>query len=539
MKSRLVASVVFGVLALPVLAAVWGVGWFVTQDGPAHLYNSHIWGELMRGSPAAVGHYALRTYLVPNMAGQLVLAGLLSFLTPRAADRLMMTATFVGFACSLLWLRRKVCGWEGMRRAAPLAAVLSLSWLWLLGFYNFLLGACLFPLTLGLWWGWRERLSAWRVLCLAALLVACYFCHLVAAGLTAGGLLVLSLSTGEAGWPRRVVATGVSLLPLGALGLAYRGVMQGTGVPIRPHWQGLANPWSPRAWLVRLLQEDDVLQLHHKGYFPFVAEPSGLFPYLRPSSFVVAGLALLLAATLYAYGRRRRVEADPRRAWGVLALAFCAAGLLGPDHFGVAHGLGLRERFMLLGLACFVPFLRFESGSLAARLGALALFAASLLQSGAVWDYALASNREAGNFMRAEAHVGRGRRVGTVLALDPTRFRVVPLLNLDTLLGVGTGNVVWNNYQAGSYLFPVTYRTDEEARLGERVAATNRINLAAPPADLNTQLHGWAQVLERYEREMDVLVVWGRVEQLDEINGKWFGPEPVFEDGGVRVFTHR
>lgn len=539
MKSRLVASVVFGVLALPVLAAVWGVGWFVTQDGAAHLYNSHIWGELLKGNPAVVGHYALRPYLVPNMAGQLVLAGLLSFLTPRAADRLMMSATFVGFAYSVVWLRWKVCGWEGMRRAVPLAAVLSLSWLWLLGFYNFLLGACLFPITLGLWWGWRERLGAWRVLSLAALLVACYFCHLVAAGLTAGGLLVLALTTGEAGRLRRVVATGASLLPLGALGLAYRGVMEGTGVPIRPHWQGLTDPWSPLGWLVRLLQEDDVLQLHHRGYFPFVAEPSGLFPYLRPSSFVVAGLALLLAATLYAGWRERKAGADPRRAWGILALAFCAAGLFGPDHFGVAHGLGLRERFMLLGLACFVPFLRFESVSLAARAGALALVAASLLQAASVWDYALASDREVGNFMRAAPHVGRGQRVATVLALRPSRFRVIPLLNLDTLLGVGTGNIVWNNYQAGSYLFPVTYRTSEEARLGERVAATNRINLAAAPDGVGTQLDGWAQVLARYEGEMDVLIVWGRVEQLDEINRKWFGPDPVFEGGDVRVFMHR
>jgi hypothetical protein len=539
LKSRLVASVVFGVLALPVLAAVWGVCWFVTQDGAAHLYNSHIWGELLKGNPAVVGHYALRPYLVPNMAGQLMLAGLLSFLTPRAADRLMMTATFVGFAGSLVWLRWKVCGREGMRWAVPLAAVVSLSWLWLLGFYNFLLGACLFPVTLGLWWGWRERLSAWRVLCIAALLVVCYFSHLVAAGLTAGGLLVLALATVEAGRLRRVVATGASLLPLGALGLAYRGVMQGTGVPIRPHWQGLADPWSPREWLVRLLQEDDVLQLHHRGYFPFVAEPSAIFSYLRPSSFVVTGLALLLAATLYAYKRERSGGTNSRRAWGVLALVFCAAGLFGPDHFGVAHGLGLRERFMLLGLACFVPFLRFESSSLAARVGVLTLFAASLLQAASVWDYALASDREVGNFMRAEAHVGRGRRVATVMALRPSRFRVVPLYNLDTLLGVGTGNVIWNNYQAGSYLFPVTYRADEEARLGERVAATNRLNLATSPEDFGAQLDGWAQVLARYEREMDVLIVWGRAEQLDEINRKWFGPDPAFEDGDVRVFMHR
>lgn len=539
MKSRLVASVIFGVLALPVLAAVWGVAWFVTQDGAAHLYNSHIWGELLKGNPAVVAHYALRPYLVPNMAGQLVLAGLLSFLTPRAADRLMMSVTFLGFACSLLWLRWRVWGWAGMRWAVPSALLLSLSWLWLLGFYNFLLGACFFPVTLGLWWGWRERLNWRRVLCLAGLLVVCYFCHLVAAGMTACGLLLLALATNEEGRLRRLVWTGASLLPLAALGLVYRGVMQGTGVPVRPQWHGLRSLWSPREWAARVLWHDDVLQLHIKRYFPFVSEPSAVFAYLRPSSFLWAGLAFLLAAMLYEYRREGPAEASQRRGWGALALLFTAAGFFAPDDFGVAHGLGLRERVMLFGLACFVPFLRFESRTLAARLGASALVFAFLLQVVSVWDYALFSDRVAGNFMRAEAHVGRGRRVATVLALHPSRFRVVPLYNLDTLLGVGTDNIIWNNYQAGSYLFPVTYRSSEEARLGERVPATNRINLAAAPDDVGAQLDGWAQVLARYEREMDVLIVWGRVEQLDEINRQWFGPDPVFEDGDVRVFMHR
>jgi len=33
-------------------------------------------------------------------------------------------------------------------------------------------------------------------------------------------------------------------------------------------------------------------------------------------------------------------------------------------------------------------------------------------------------------------------------------------------------------------------------------------------------------------------VVWGRSRELDEINSQWFGEEPVFEDGQIRVFRH-
>ena len=39
-----------------------------------------------------------------------------------------------------------------MPLVALLAVLLALNLTWLLGFYSFLLGACLYPITLGLWW---------------------------------------------------------------------------------------------------------------------------------------------------------------------------------------------------------------------------------------------------------------------------------------------------------------------------------------------------------------------------------------------------
>ena len=38
-----------------------------------------------------------------------------------------------------------------------LAALLSANFLWLMGFTSFLLGSCLFPITLGIWWTGRDR----------------------------------------------------------------------------------------------------------------------------------------------------------------------------------------------------------------------------------------------------------------------------------------------------------------------------------------------------------------------------------------------
>ena len=51
----------------------------------------------------------------------------------------------------------------GSAVAALWAALVGLNVTWLFGFYSFLLGACLFPITLGVWWGGRDRLGRGRV----------------------------------------------------------------------------------------------------------------------------------------------------------------------------------------------------------------------------------------------------------------------------------------------------------------------------------------------------------------------------------------
>src|SRR4051794_37532554 len=40
-RSRRRGLAAFLLALVPGLAAVWSVPWFVTQDGPAHLYNAH------------------------------------------------------------------------------------------------------------------------------------------------------------------------------------------------------------------------------------------------------------------------------------------------------------------------------------------------------------------------------------------------------------------------------------------------------------------------------------------------------------------
>ena len=118
---------------------------------------------------------------------------------------------------------------------------------WLLGFTSFLLGSCLFPITLGVWWEGRYRLSLVRIAVLSALLCVGYFCHLVSLGLTVVGLVVLAVAGPVPCWKRTIMevsdcAAGAHVdqlrsavrarLFLSASGTAERTDAAGVGKPV-------------------------------------------------------------------------------------------------------------------------------------------------------------------------------------------------------------------------------------------------------------------------------------------------------------------
>ena len=101
---------------------------------------------------------------------------------------------------ALVWLR-----WTSLRRTRALGGLpagrpAGDELPWLLGFTSFLLGACLFPVTLGVWWAGRDSLGSSHASRSGSSCVLGYFCHLVSLGLTvlALGVLALLAPTGAA-----------------------------------------------------------------------------------------------------------------------------------------------------------------------------------------------------------------------------------------------------------------------------------------------------------------------------------------------------
>src|SRR5512135_667861 len=530
-RSRCRGLTTFLLALAPSLAALGAVPWFVTQDGPAHLYNAQIIAQSFRPDSPFAAYYFVSWEPLPNWAGHLTLLGLISVIPSRWADRAMTAIVLVGFAGSLVWLRWRTRGWRGMPPAALLAVLLALNMTWLLGFTNFLLGACLFPVTLGVWWRGRERLSAGRVAALMALLTLGYFCHLVSLGLTAVGLAVLAVLTpAPAGtWRARLVRTAAGAIPLIPLGLCYLSLSR-RGGRLSPQWDHLTDPFSIRAWVGQVAWAEPV-SIASRIVLPFVPTSWRGLGLLTPVLWLVLALALALVAMLRSDRQDRARSGGVGRGWAALAALFVLGGLMSPDTLGPAHGQYLPQRIVLLGLAAIMPLFDLDAKGWAGRGCAAALTVALAIQSTFVWEYALTCQDQVGALVRARPKVGRSQRVATVLSDIRTRFRANPLLHADCLFGVDTGNILWSNYETRFYYFPVQFRPEIDR---PDASDLESISLELDP---DRRAESWARVLERHHRAIDVLVVWGTDPPLDAVSERWF--RVVDREGPVRIFRPR
>ena len=528
-------------LLLPAVIAIWTVPGFSTQDGPTHLYSAWILSRSFDSESPYQNYFQVRWQLLPNWAGHLALAGLVKVVSPVTADRIMITVTLMGFAIALVWMRWKVRGGEAMPSACLLIAILAPNFPWLLGFTSFLLGCCLLPITLGVWWSARDDLAGGRLVALAILVVLGYFCHLVSLGLTAAGLGVLAVIAPpqdgtRSGWEhrtRRIGRTAACLLPLLPLGFVYLRLSRQAG-PMDPLWANLTRPDIATACIERLRWVDP-LTLSQKAVLPFTDRTGPLFTALAPVvwlclaalCWLVGSLAarLMVRAHVDESQTLREQSADAqqmasrrtRLVWWFYGSLMLLGGILGPDSLGPGHGEYLAQRLVLLGLATLVPALDIQLTTRWGRLAAGCLVIAIGLQAVIVWDYAFHCKQTAAQFIGASELVGRNQRIAPLLTGIRSRFRANPLLHADSWLGVGTGNILWSNYEARYYYFPVQFRPGLDHADPKDF---ERLSLTSDPRPGETCVRLWEQILSRHEGLIDRVVTWKSDPLLDAITGR-------------------
>jgi hypothetical protein len=531
---------------VPALAAIWSVPWFVTQDGPAHAYNA----EILAASVGSTGHFGafsprrdifvVKWQPIPNWAGSLALAALIARLPAWVADRVLTSVTLVGFAAAILWLRWRVAGERGILVAAIFAPVVAMNMMWVYGFTSFMLGAMLFAITLGVWWPVRDELTWPRQLLLAVLLSVGYFCHLVSLGLTVLALLVLAALCPEKrgldasnGWQVRkwrLLRIGVCMLPVVFLGLCYVRIATGRA-PLHPIWRNYTDLTSVRGWVARLGWVDP-LSLSIRDGLPFTEREGWPFLILAPTLWIA--IAMIVWVFRLALAKSGAWPEAERRGWFVLTAILMAGGVLGPDLLGEAHGDYLPQRVLLLGLVALIPIFDVDLGRWSGRAIAGALSAALLLQSVVLWDYALYSNRTAGQVVQVRDQIVPGERIVGLMASTRSRFRANPLMHAVNWLGVETGGVVWNNYETLHYYFPVQFRDGLDRPRPDDLAW---VELHDDPSDAASRSRAWEKILARNARDIDLVVVWKSNESLDAITAQWF--DRVERRGDLQIFRRQ
>ena len=436
---------VYAALAALFLVPFWAVpGYLPSTDGPSHVYNAWLLGQLAGPAPVPLlrQYYYLNPQPVPNSLTHVALLTLMWALPPAAAEKVLLSL-YVLLAAGALWYFAGAI--DGER---AWLALLGLPFTWNvllgLGFYNYCFSVPLFLLALGWWWRHRDRPGLAFAIVLDALLVLCYFAHILGAVLAFAGIGVLWLASWRRERWRGHLAHLAILAPVAVLPFWFTVLRHGGHTrPSHETWPAL---WS---------------QLAHLGpQWQFTEEGGWTGPILA------SVFAAWMVFTLLREGVARWREAPPRRwRWlreedGFLAFSLLVVAFYFVAPEGAAGGSLLKLRLALLPVLVLLPWLSARVG----RWGrAAAVLAASVLAVRLV-TYAVpcyrAGSRDVEAFVRGLDAVPPGSVV-VPLMFDRRTTRCMRAGSVDHATGyaaLAKGLIDWGNYEAHTDYFPVRFR---------------------------------------------------------------------------------
>lgn len=190
----LTESVLFGIILAIWLMPIWSVDFFVTGDGPCHLYNSKIlldWYSHVNKS-FYEPFYFVNTNFEPNWLFNLLTMPLLAFFSPGTAEKIFLSIYVLGFAFGFRFFLSQIN--PKSLFLSSVALVFCQHKLLMLGFYNNCLSFALWFWVAGWWWKIRDNFSPWAHVVMAFLFLLTYSAHPM--GFSFAGLTILCLLFG-------------------------------------------------------------------------------------------------------------------------------------------------------------------------------------------------------------------------------------------------------------------------------------------------------------------------------------------------------
>lgn len=434
---------------------IWGYSYFLTNDGPCHLYNAGILRDMLLGRNTELwaSWYSLNSRLDPNWLCHIILMALQLVMSPNLAEKVFLSTYVIGFVLGFRYLARSI-HWEN-GSLAFLALPFVYNKVLLFGFFNFALSIAIVFFVWGFWLRHRDS-GNWRHwLALSGLLLLLLFTH--AMGYTLGVATIACHGLAE--W----------LLGLGAAGRkqAHRAFLRKLGFGL------LAALPSIILFLVFLSGQDTTavpsqVKLH-KLYHDFIELRSLVLFHNGEAAWpivlsVVIGVGLVVGLV--------RMRRGGWRHEGLLLMWVVALYMFFNQPATVGRAAIMPERLqaipfllVLAWLACQkLPFLMRKGAVLAGIVVTVMLLVLRLpnhaLTSAAVEEWMTAANHIEPNksvVMLSYAPEGRYPNAETVLSKEAFIFG-----HATEYLGTVKPLVILNNYEANATWFPLRWLPDRD-----------------------------------------------------------------------------
>ncbi len=443
---------VFYALVAWTLFPVWAVDFFVTGDGPCHLYNSKVLLDWYEGVNEKFydPFLFLNTNFEPNWFFNLFTMPLLNVFSPATTEKIFLSFYVLSFTLGFRYLIRQIN--PNALFISSIGLLFCVHHLLMMGFYNNSVSFALWFWAAGWWWGHRNSPSLAPIAVTALLLLLVYSAHpmgLVFTGLTTGTLLLglffyETRSDGFASSRPRFFnrLTGLILSALPALMLFAE-------FCFRRDWSTETNVPALNETLKNVRRLSALIAMHSTE--EIWAKATAL-----TSALLFAGAVVLRLRA------RRWVAAD-----GLLLFFGVALYCIFFPPASISGGLEVPLRMVMIPFLVILFWSATADFPKWAKMAALS--AATVLAIGfgtvrwKVWQEASAYAKE---IYACNAHIGNP---ATILALNydwagqnsaaqPIADRIWLFGHVDCYLGASRSAIVSDNYEANYWYFPTIAR---------------------------------------------------------------------------------
>lgn len=205
---KLPAVLAFSVLAVELIVP-WTAKYYVTQDGPSHIYTAVVATKLLSARWSVYDDlYRFAPVVTTNWSTTVLLSGITALVGVTQAEKIMadicLLTGFFGLAYLIKGLDLTVPPWSPL-----INFLLNTFFLWI-GFYNFHLGMGVCAWALGYYLRHRTRMSSRNAVVLAVLLLSVFFTHVHPYGLAVMAIVITEV------WVRVMQRDRGPVLPLAA-----------------------------------------------------------------------------------------------------------------------------------------------------------------------------------------------------------------------------------------------------------------------------------------------------------------------------------